>query len=179
MEPQQSRERLCHPALGQTGRDKRTRQEHGRQQQVCSYGEDCAEMLLELYNTPNADTGLPLDQFNTEALGVLRVKVSDILTQNVDVQRAGYVDGRGRLEKFAIGNSGLTTSCARSESPRRPECAYTAAETSWCRTDQWFGGVISPLCTHQRVESGDLPSTGGFVVEARLEAIWVGCGGER
>lgn len=139
------------------------------------------EITVEVYNTADMDTGLSIEGFEAEMLGVLRIKLSDIWTQEIrphptagcqlaDAQQAG-------LGESGEGKAGSTKPDGHSDATLH---ACDAAETR-CRTDRWFGGIVSPSCSfqHDSSVSGRIPASGDYMVEARLEASWVGCALDR
>ena len=163
----------------------------GRRQQRCerqkeedlSFRDSCQEdILLEVYNTADMDTGMSIDGFEAERLGVLRIKLSDIWTQGISSQpaagriRAGSQPGAGEPR---AGHADSTTMPAGYSDATLHACEAGEAETQQCRTDRWLGGIVSPSCSRQHngsasADSG-IPASDQYIVEARLEASWGGC----
>lgn len=135
------------------------------------------DILLEVYNTANMDTGQSIDGFEAERLGVLRIKLSDMWTQEIcSKPAAGFklADLQPGSGESHAGRAGSTTQASHSDAASH---ACEAAETQQCRTDRWFGGIVSPSCSfhHNGSASGNVPLSGEYIVEARLEASWGGC----
>lgn len=130
-------------------------------------------LLLELYNDANAGrSAVPIEGFEAEALGVLRVNLLQVLAQSHD-QKSG---GRASLGKTGTA-CGVDATWARVPIPTSQEELPHTTATSWrYRKEQWFGGPISPSRYFQHEGARDASSTGGFVVEARLEVAWGGRG---
>lgn len=155
---------------------------HNQARQGCERQEDrsfrdsCLEMLVEVYNAADIHTGLPIEGFEADTLGVLRIKFSDIWTQETRSRpAAGYklADTQAGLGESREGKAG-STEAGHSDAALH---ACDAAETP-CRTDRWFGEVMSPSssCQHNCSASENTPAASGdYIVEARLEASWGGC----
>lgn len=134
-----------------------------------SFRDSCQKILVEVYNTADIDTGLSIEGFEAETLGVLRIKFSDIWTQEI----YKLADTQAGLGESREGKAGSTEAADHSDAILH---SCDAAETP-CRTDRWFGEVMSPTssCHHNSSASGDTPASGDYIVEARLEASWDGC----
>lgn len=127
------------------------------------------EVVLEIYNTTDTDTGLPIEGFDAQVLGVLKVSLSDLRGGEREARPPDGANSQGRS-----GQTALESAFSMASVGVRPDCTGRG-EASWVRTDQWFGGVVSPACSYRHGASRDSPVSGGFVVEARVEVVWRGC----
>lgn len=162
-----------HDRVAKDCEDNQARQGCERQEDR-SFRDSCQEILVEVYNTADIDTGLSIEGFEAEMLGVLRIKLSDIWTQEIRSSPAAggiLTDSQAGLGESCEGTAGSTKLAGHSDAH-----ACDATETQ-CRADRWFGGLVPPSspCRLNSSASGDTPASGDYVVEARLEASWGGC----
>ena len=141
-----------------------------------SFQDSCQELLVEVYNTADMDTGLSIEGFEAEMLGVLRIKLSDIWTREIRYHPAAgckLADTQAGLGESREGKVRSTQPAGHSDATSR---ACDVAETQ-CRTDRWFGGIVPPSssCQHNSNASGGIPASGDYIVETRLEVTWCGC----
>lgn len=164
----------CHPRLGY-GWENRQGKIRQKQEGVCR-GADCTEVTLEIYNQTDIDSGMSIEGFDTEMVGVLRVKLSDMFADH-------GVHTRGdSLKVVANGPAAATKPGGQPHDHRdaSPNSETRARLTRFLRhrRDRWFGGVLSPSFCSQDDPSGDCAAS-SVVVEARLEVAWDGCGTDR
>lgn len=130
-----------------------------------------AELLLEVYNTSDAEVGSSLSGFDAEKICVLRVKLSDVWGSNCHTP-----SGCGDMRRGSSAQATrLATSMPSADRWTRP--VNGDAET-YCHKDQWFDGVVSPSPSHRDGTSSDVQDIDGFIVEARLEFAWSGPGSQ-
>lgn len=140
-------------------------------------------LLLEFYNDANVgrDSGEPIEGFEAEALGVLRVNLSEFLMPNFDEQPADHFDAPEDVPKrrsivSCVGanrrNDGMGPDLGELR-PHAQKCTQDGGAKSWQRTkERWVGGIVHPTCGSHQGRHGADSSSRGFVVEARLEMTW-------
>lgn len=168
----------CHPRLGY-GWENRQGKVPQKQEGVCR-AEDCAEVALEIYNQTDLDSGMSIEGFDTEMVGVLRVKLSDMFADHGALTRG---DG---LQVAANGHAAPTKPGGQPQnhpdaSPNAGTCTRLTKLLRH-RRDRWFGGIVSPSISSQDDPGGDYGgdyAASSVVVEARLEVAWDGCGTDR
>lgn len=168
----------CHPRLGygwENGQGKVPQKQEG----VCRDA-DCTEITLEIYNRTDLDSGMSIEGFDTEMVGVLRVKLSDVFADH------GVHTEGDSLQVVANGHAAATKPGGQPhDHPDASPNAETRARLTRFlrhRRDRWFGGVLSPTFCSQDDLSGDScgdNAASSVVVEARLEVAWDGCGTDR
>lgn len=145
--------------------------------------EDYEDVLLEVYNTTDEDTGLPIEGFDAELLGVVRMKLPDLCADKCHTQPTGDIDIKQEGDEKTVGQVGSITPVDRTDTLQRQITdtgANNGARKRRCREDRWFCEVVHPPCCHRHSSAGrDSPVTRGIVLEARLEVIFSGCEVER
>lgn len=150
------------------------RQVQQQQEQNCTSPEESDEILFEMFDTAGRDTaGLPIEGFEAELLGVLRVKLSDIWVEESDHQTSSCCsDVHGSLSDSAARRDDSTACAGR---PDATAVYVDGATETRRRKDRWFGGIVSPSCSCQQGDANGNSPASGFFVEARLEVSWDGC----
>lgn len=136
--------------------------------------ENC--LFLEFYNDIDAGySGELIEDFEAQALGVLRVNLSDFLMPRVDEQAGNNSDEPDYVREMgSTADSGGMVPDFGKFRPHPFACTQNSVAKSWWRRkERWVGGITYPMLgSRQEVPDKSDSSTCGFVVEARLELAW-------
>lgn len=158
-------------------------QQPSRQEEIRGHDGCPAEslLLLEFYN--DADTGHsgdPLEGFEADALGVLKVNMSDLLVPHFETRPSGHDDMPEELPKSWLEDCGSAdqardgmASNMNQPRPHAQVCSQNgAAKPLRFRNERWVSGVVFPTPDSEHERGGNVSSRRGFVVEALLVAEW-------